>query len=181
MLQIDQTILLIIDVQGTLAQKMDDKNRTYLHIQYLIRVARTLELPILYTEQAPDKIGHTISEITRHLKGSSPIVKRSFSCMGNPAFVEELARLNRKQIVVCGIEAHVCVYQTVVDLIAKGYEVHVAVDAISARTKLSIDVALERMKMAGAVPTTVDTMACELIRSADHPKFKDVIGLMKEE
>lgn len=181
MLQIDQTILLIIDVQGALAQKMHDKSRTYLHIGYLIRVARTLELPILYTEQAPDKIGHTISEITRHLKGGSPIVKRSFSCMGNPAFVEELSRLNRKQIVVCGIEAHVCVYQTVVDLTAKGYEVHVAVDAVSARTQLNIDVAIERMRMAGAVPTTVDTIACELIRTADHPKFKDVIGLMKEE
>lgn len=180
MLQINQIVLLVIDVQGNLAQKMHDKDRTYRHIVYLIQVAHILNIPIIWTEQAPDKIGPTIPEIVQQIKEIKPIAKRTFSCMGNASVVQKLTALNRKQVVVCGIEAHVCVYLTVADLVAKGYETHVAVDAISARTKLNIDIAVERMKKEGAVPTTVDMLACELIRSADHPKFREIIGLMKE-
>lgn len=179
MFSIDNSILLVIDVQGRLAQRMFEKKKLFKNIQTLIQGARRLDIPILCTEQAPEKIGKTIPEIARYLEGLTAIPKLSFSSCGEPFFLEKLRALKRTQIIVCGIETHVCVYQTAVDLIGHKFDVQVAADAVSSRTRENKHWGLERMKFLGVPLTSTEMIACELLRTARHKKFKDVLGLIK--
>ena len=158
---------------------MHEKDRLIRHIGGLIRVAHFLDIPVIFTEQAPDKIGATIPEIRGLLKDQAPIVKTSFSCCGQPEFMQTLEALNRKQIIVTGIEAHVCVYQTVYELLNSQYEVQVVGDAVSSRTQANKDLALKRIRAFGDDVTSTEMIVCELLRSSKHPKFREVINLIK--
>ena len=175
----ENAVLLIIDVQGRLAHRMYKKDELIQHIAGLIQVAYFLNIPILITEQAPDKIGKTIPEIAGLLSGHQPIAKSSFSCCGQGRFMESLAALNRKQVIVTGIEAHVCVYQTVCDLMGHQYEVEVVGDAVSSRTEANRDFALERIRTFGGDVTSTEMIVCELLRTSEHEKFREVINLIK--
>ena len=179
MFSIETTVLLIIDVQGKLAALMDGKKDLFRRLQSLIKAAQILQIPILHTEQAPDKIGRTIPEISNLLSHQRPIEKLSFSCWGNPEFVGAVKKLKRKQILIAGIEAHVCVYQTAVDLKAAGFAVMVAADAVSSRSRRNTELALERMKELGIRLTSTEMIICELIRSAEHKNFREIMGLIK--
>ena len=157
---------------------MHDAQALLHHVAALIKAAQILQIPIITTEQAPDKIGETVPAIKELLK-SAIIQKRSFSCAAAGEFSSQLSSLKRKQIVVAGIETHVCVYQTVCDLREEQYDVQVVADAVSSRTQTNKDLALERIRGTGATLTSTEMIVCEWIRGADHPKFKEIMSLIK--
>ena len=179
MFTIEKSLLLVIDVQGKLARLMFDKEQLFRNIQALIQMARFLEIPILYTEQVPEKIGPTIPEIANYLHNLPPIRKASFSCCQEEEFLKKLEFYKRPQIIVCGMETHVCVYQTAADLLEHKYEVQVVADAVSSRTKENKQLALEQLKGLGAALTSAEMIGCELLRTSQHEKFKEILSLIK--
>ena len=179
MFSCDQTVLLVIDVQGKLAQLVHEKEILFKNIQAMIKGAQILDIPIVWTEQVPEKIGNTIPEIAKLLKDQQPIEKVGFSCFLNRRFKETLTALKRKQILVTGIETHVCVYQTAADLIAEGYQVQVVCDAVSSRSAENKRIALERLKQLGAQMTCMEMILCELLKTSEDKHFKEILGLMK--
>ncbi len=178
MLNVDDTVLVVIDVQGKLAQLMYEQADLFANVAKLIKSAGVLEIPIIRTEQYPEGLGPTIPEIAE-LMTCQPISKVAFSCCGERRFTEELERLNRWQTLLCGIETHVCVYQTAVDLLESGYEVHVAADAVSSRTSGNKAIGLAKMKDAGADITSVETALFELLKTAEGEKFKAILRIVK--
>jgi nicotinamidase-related amidase len=179
MLTIDHSLLLVIDVQGKLAGMMHHPR--YLRgVLGMMKAATFMDIPIVLTEQAPEKIGATIDEVLVHAPRVQPIVKQSFSCGGEPLFIDTMKRSGRKQILVAGIEAHVCVYQTVRDLIKAGYEVYLVADAVSSRAVLDYETGVHRCEKEGAILTTLEMVVTELMRSTRHPRFRDVMALLKE-
>ena len=181
MLDIDNTVLLVIDVQGKLANMVHEHERLLLHIHHFVKASEAFNLPILWTEQAPHKIGETVASIKDVLVPKfKPIHKTSFSCYQCPDFLDTLRTINKRQIIVTGIETHVCVYQTVRDLHAHGYQVHLMADAVSSRHKFDHDIAIARMRDEGITITSAEMVICELLKSADHPKFKQVMAYIKK-
>ena len=179
MFMIDQTVLLVIDVQGKLARLVHEKEILFKNLQAMIKGARILQIPILWTEQVPEKIGNTIPEIAQLLKDQQPIEKVSFSCVPNKQFMKTLTVLNRKQILIAGIEAHVCIYQTVSDLIKEGYQVQVVQDAVSSRSAENKQIAFDAIKQLGAQLTSVEMILCELLKTSEDARFKEILKLIK--
>ncbi len=180
MLDIENSVLAVIDVQGKLADMVHEHDNVLVSIEHLIKIAAVFHLPVLWSEQAPDKIGPTAEPIKNLLFPiHKPIVKRSFSCYGCPDYVEHLKQINRRQILITGIETHVCVYQTARDLHRHGYEVHVVADAVSSRAQVDRNLAIARLRQEGITITSAEMAMCELLRTADHPQFKQVMALMK--
>lgn len=180
MLTLNNTTLVVIDVQGRLAQVMSQKELLFDNLQKIIKGAQALELPIIWNEQVPEKLGPTTPEIAQLLTSTGqPIAKSSFSCCGNPPFMEALKKTQRKQVLLTGIEAHVCVYQTCRDLLDLGYEVQVVTDAVSSRAAENRQLGLERMKEAGATLTSTEMSLFELLRVAEGPQFKEITKILK--
>ena len=180
MLDIENTALAVIDLQGKLAAMVHEHKKVLMQIQHFIKAAEAFALPVLWSEQAPDKIGETVGSIKDLLHPLvKPVHKRSFSCWGSPEYVEHLKKLNRRQILVTGIETHVCVYQTARDLHSHGYQVYVIADAVSSRQEFDHHMAIARMRDEGITITTMEMAICELLKTADHPKFKKVIAHIK--
>ncbi len=179
MLSINNTILLCIDVQESLAQVMSERDTMITNLKKLIAGVSTLGIPIIRTEQNPRKLGSTVSEIAKLMPAVGAISKMSFSCCGSNAFMEALRSNQRQQILLSGIEAHVCVYQTAVDLMLKGYEVDVVVNCISSRTVENRSVGIEKMRHSGAGLTTTEIALFELLRTAESPWFKDISRVIK--
>jgi len=180
MLEIENTALAVIDIQGKLAEMVHEHKKVLKHIQHLIKAAQAFSLPILWSEQAPDKIGETVGSVKSLLLPlAKPIHKRTFSCYGCPEYVDQLKKINKRQIIVTGIETHVCVYQTVRDLQAHGYQVHLIADAVSSRHEFDHQVSMARMRDEGITIITMEMVICELLKTADHPKFKEVIAHIK--
>ena len=180
MLTTNDTTLLVIDVQGKLAQLMHQKETFFTNVERMVRGAQILELPILWTEQVPEKLGETIPQICEPLREiSQPISKVSFSCCGNKSFMKQLKSLTTNHVLITGLETHVCVYQTARDLLNMGYKVQVVADAVSSRTLENKQLGLERMKEAGARLTSTEMALFELLRVAEGPKFKAISKLVK--
>jgi nicotinamidase-related amidase len=179
MLDRNNTVLMIIDIQGKLAHMMHEWEMLFESVQKLIRGMQALDIPIVWMEQNPLAIGRTVSEIAELLEPAEPIEKLSFSCCGNDRFLEMLADLNRKQTLLAGIETHICVYQTAVDLLHRGYDVQVVADAVSSRTAQNRRIGLQKMCDAGAVLTSVETALFELLRVADGPDFRKILKIIK--
>lgn len=179
MLDIENTALLIIDIQGKLAHLMDRKELLFSNVQKLIKGVQVLGIPILWVEQNPEGLGPTIPEISALLPDIQPISKMSFSSCGNAPFMQALKSLGRKQILVSGIEAHICVYQTAADLVALGYEVQVAADAVSSRNFENKEIGLQRLKDVGVGLTCVETALFELLKVAEGEQFKQIIRIVK--
>jgi len=179
MLNIKDCVVLIVDVQGKLAQLMHDKDALFKNIQTLIKAARILDIPIISCEQNPAGLGATVDEIAELLTEHQPVAKFSFSCCGDENFNDTLKACARKQILLCGIEAHVCVYQTAIDLLHKGYEVYLIIDAVSSRDIRNKEIAVERMNTDGANLSCVEMALFELLKTAKHPKFKQIASLIK--
>jgi nicotinamidase-related amidase len=180
MLTVNDTVLIVIDVQGKLAHLMHDKAEFLANVERTVKGAQILEIPILWTEQAPAKLGETIPEIREPLLQSArPIAKICFSCCGNEPFLGELKALNRTQVLITGLETHICVYQTVHDLLDMGYGVQVVADAVSSRAAVNKQLGLERMKEAGAMLTSTEMALFELLRVAEGSRFKAISKLVK--
>jgi nicotinamidase-related amidase len=179
MLESKNTILVIIDVQGKLAQIMHDREDLIKNLQILISGAKLLEIPIIWMEQLPDKLGPTIPEIQELLPDMEPIVKDVFSCGKNEEFNGRLQELHVHDIILAGIESHVCVYQTAMDLLDQDYAVHVAADAVSSRTDSNKQLGLERMLLEGVVQTSVEMVLFELQGVATGDRFRELAKLVK--
>jgi nicotinamidase-related amidase len=179
MLSETNTVLVLIDVQGKLAQVMHDQETLFANLQKLVRGAAVLRLPVLWLEQNPGRMGGTIPELRELLAAQAPIAKMSFSGGGEPRFMQALEALGRRQILLAGIETHVCVYQTAVDLLAQGFEVQVAADAVSSRRPTDRDIGLARTQAEGAAITCVEMALFELMRTADHPAFREILKIVR--
>ena len=179
MLESKTTILVIIDVQGKLAQIMHDREDLVKNLQILISGAKLLEIPIIWMEQLPDKLGPTIPEIQELLPDIEPIVKDIFSCARNEEFNGRLQELHGHDIILAGIESHVCVYQTAMDLLGQDFTVHVAADAVSSRTDSNKQLGLERMLLEGVVQTSVEMVLFELQGVATGDRFRKLAKLVR--
>ena len=179
MLKIENTTLLIIDIQGNLAHLMHGKELLFKNVQKLIKGIQILGVPILWVEQNPQGLGPTIPEIADILSNIQPISKMSFSSCRNDDFLQALNALNRKQVLVAGIEAHVCVYQTAADIVDIGYEVQVVTDAVSSRSVGNKEIGLQRMRDSGVSLTSVETALFELLKVAEGEQFKEILKIVK--
>lgn len=179
-LELTQATLTIIDMQEAFRTKIADFNQIAERTALVTQAANLLNLPVLVTEQYPKGLGHTASEIKTLLSSSTTIIeKTSFSSCGAKQFQEQLEENGVRQVLVCGIEAHICVNQTVHDLLAGGYQVHLLTDCISSRKADDKTVALAKMYASGAVPSCVEMALFELLRDAKHEQFKAIQGLIK--
>lgn len=172
------TALLVVDVQGKLVTLIPGHEYLVWNISRLIDGAKILGLPVLATEQYPKGLGPTTPELAAKL-GNIP-AKLAFSCGECGELFEELGKQGIHRILVCGIEAHVCVQQTVHDLLAAGFRVYLAVDAIGARGRVDYETALRRMDSAGATLTTVEAALFEWCDVAGTPEFKQISNLVKQ-
>jgi len=175
----ENTILVMIDVQEKLARAMLDKEVLVQNAVKMVSGAKILGVPIIRTEQNPSGLGRTVPELEELLRDVEPISKLSFSCCGEPRFMNELQGSERRQILVGGIESHVCVYQTVVDLAALNYEIQVLADVVSSRTAENRNIGLDRCREAGASMTSVETVLFEMLRAAEGEKFKQMLRVVK--
>jgi nicotinamidase-related amidase len=174
------SLVCVIDVQERLLSAMPAAERVVDRVARLADAAALLGVRRVLTEQYPKGLGHTVEELSDGLAGVTPIEKRSFSSLGAPETLDQLEQFGRDQIIVCGIEAHVCVQQSVADILRSGRQAHVALDAIASRTTSSREVGVRRMRAAGMVPSGVELALFEMMVGADHPQFKTISGLVRE-
>ncbi len=179
MISRNAAVLVIIDIQGNLAQAMFDKENIFANAIKLIKGFKALNLPIIVTEQIPEKLGKTLPQIADEIEGFNPIAKESFSCWGENNFKERLESLSRRHVVLLGIETHVCVYQTALDLLSEGYNVHLVADAVSSRTQENRQIGINAIKSAGAHITSTEMVLFELLRTAADPKAKEFFKIVK--
>ena len=179
MLQVHDCSLVLVDVQGKLAQLMVDKESLLKNLRILIQSVKILEVPILWCQQVPAALGPTVPEIAELLTDDTPIDKASFSCAGHDPFVVQLEALKRRHVLICGIETHVCVYQTAMDLLERDLTVTVIADAVSSRTAQNRQIGLDRLAAEGATLASTEMALFELLRTAEHPQFKQIAKLVK--
>jgi nicotinamidase-related amidase len=202
MLEIQDCCLIVVDVQGKLAQLMADREALFRNLRILIQAAKILQIPILWCQQVPEALGPTVPEIAElltapHVEGVAPsdptrdvpavlgaapiepVDKASFSCCGQEQFNAQLNTLGREQVLLCGIETHVCIYQTAMDLMEGGLDVTVIADAVSSRTEQNRQIALTRLAAEGAHISSTEMVLFELLRTARHPQFREVARLVK--
>jgi len=179
MLEIQQCCLTVVDVQGKLAQLMHDREALFKNVQILVQVANILEIPILWCQQCPDALGSTVPEIAQLLADIELINKSAFSCCGDKQFNARLKDLARKQVLLCGIETHVCIYQTAVDLLRQDFNVNVIADAVSSRTLENKQIALNRLAAERANISCTEMALFELLKTAEHPQFRQIAKLIK--
>ena len=171
--------LVIIDVQEKLFPVMSEKQSLLRNLTILIKGFQLFKFPMIITEQVPDKLGNTIEEIAALLDKVDPIVKSSFSCIGDPKFLERIDTINADEIVLAGIESHVCVYQTSRDLLEQGKRVEVVVDGISSRNVNNHNTAVARMKMDGISLTSVEMLLFLIQKRANGDNFKKLVNLIR--
>jgi nicotinamidase-related amidase len=175
-----RTALLVIDVQERLAAAMpaDSLARTVKYTRALVLAARELGIPVLATEHYPSGLGPSVAALHEVLPAPA-LTKVHFSCLADLGFAAALERTGRRQVVVAGMETHVCVYLTTRDLVGVGLEVHVCADAVSSRTEEHRRVGLELCRAAGAVVTSAETVVFDLLHQAATPEFSRVLPYLK--
>ncbi len=177
----EQCALIVVDIQEKLLPPIWHKEQMVRNSQLLIRLAGILKIPALVTTQYAKGLGGTVPEIASLLPESSPIDKLMFSCFGSDVFCSLLKRLpgQRTTVLLCGMEAHICVMQTALAALREGYLVHVAADAVSSRTESNWRIGLDRMRDAGAVISSAEMMIYELLRSSGAPAFREMLPYLK--
>lgn len=178
-LRAENTVLVVIDLQEGFRPAVIDFDCVALNTSKLVQAANVLQLPVLVTEQYPKGLGSTVEEVSEHLPAITPIEKTCFSAAGIDQFMGALNETGRKQVLLSGIESHVCVWQTADDLLASGFNVHVARDAITSRTDVNMQTGIQKMERAGAVITTIETALFELLGRAGTDDFKAIQKLIK--
>lgn len=176
----DEAVLVVVDVQEKLCRAMDEKILAKLtgNIGVLQEAAGELGFPVVTTEQYVKGLGETLPVLRKHLK-DAPLEKMSFSCCGDSAFLDRLKSLQRRQIIITGMETHVCVLQTVLELLDAGYIVHLVRDAVMSRRKDNWFVGLETAAAAGAVITSTETALFQLLKVAGTEEFKKLSKLVR--
>ena len=176
---LEDTAAICVDIQQKFTQIIYMFDKILKNSQILIDGLNVLEVPIIVTEQYPKGLGYTITEIKEHLKEYNPIEKVAFSCCGSDEFCESLKNTGKKNVIVFGIEAHVCVLQTVLDLAEIKYQPILIEDCVSSRKKSDRKTALNRMRQEGAIITSYESILFELSRVAGTEKFKQISKLVK--
>jgi len=179
LIKADQSCLIVIDVQERLVPAMQAPARAIRNSQTLMTVATRLDIPMLLTEQYPKGLGRIVPELQDLAKGGKVLEKMHFSCMNDPIFAAEFKALERRQAVIVGMEAHICVMQTGVNLMEQGYEIFVVTDATSSRTLESEKACLDRLSAAGAGIVTTEMVVFEWLGRAGTPEFKDLLKRIK--
>lgn len=179
MLNLIESVFVMVDYQGRLAEIVDRSELVVPNTLRMIKGCQALNVPIIPTVQVPDKLGPMPPELITSLDGVAPIEKAVFSALREPEFLLKLRESGRKQVILGGIEAHVCVLQTGLDLLDAGFEVWVLSDGVFSRTSENHDLALARLHDAGAIVTSVEMTLFELIRTSKHPAFRTISRLVK--
>ncbi|MCB0506669.1 MAG: hydrolase [Chitinophagales bacterium] len=178
LIQTDSTALLVIDIQERLMPVVQDKEQVFLNTNRLIKAAQQLKIPTIITEQYPNGLGHTCTEIEIS-EPTQVIEKICFSCIQSEQVMETLKNKNIKSLIICGVEAHICVLKTALEAMNIGIEVHIVADAVSSRTKDNKNYALERMKQSGAFIVSTEMILFQLIDKAGTDTFKFISKLIK--
>ena len=179
MINIEDTLFVIIDVQDRLVTMLNKQEPIKKTTSILVNSANIMGIPVVLTEQYPQGLGKTILDVISQVDETSIIEKTSFSAMQTPEFADRIKSLGKKNIVIGGIETHICVYQTTLDLIAAGYNVVVAKDACASRSSDCFKNGIQLMKDAGATISNVETILFELLKSSKNPCFRLVQALIK--
>ncbi len=175
----EDTVFIAIDYQEKLMPVMYEKEELENKVCRLAEGLKVLGIPHVVTQQYTKGIGETIPSVAEAIGVFTPIDKTSFSCMGNEEFVRQLEETGKKTAVICGIEAHICLQQTVLQLLDEGYKVYVPVDCVSSRSETDKLWSISRMGEAGAVMTTYEAVLYELVRGAKAPEFKAISKIVK--
>jgi len=179
-LETGQTALVIIDMQESFRDVISDFAEVAARCALVAHAAQLLGLPVVVTEQYPKGLGRTVGEIRAVLpEALEPVEKTAFSSCGAQEFVARLDTTAARQILVCGIEAHICVNQTAHDLLARGFQVHLLTDCITARSEQNRRAGLDKMQRSGALPSSTEMALFELLRAARHEQFKPIQTLIK--
>lgn len=178
MLNQNDTLVVAIDIQEKLVNMLENSKKIAKNATNILNMAHILNLPAILTEQYPKGLGATINEI-KNISDFKTIEKTSFSAYQTKEFEEELKKYDVKNIVIFGIETHICLYQTVLDLLDKNYNVYVVCDCSSSRAKSNHKTALKLMAQFGAKITTFEIVLFELLKSSKHPNFKELQALIK--
>lgn len=177
-----QMALVVIDMQEPFLAVMHDRERLMANVRLLVEASMALNIPIIPTTQYAGRMGGVVPAITelyRDFSVARSTDKLCFSCAGADGFLEGLASLGRRQILLCGVETHICVSQTALDLVHHGYQVHVAADAVSSRTLEKHKLGMERMRDSGVLPCAAEAAVYELLREAGTPAFKSLLPRIK--
>jgi len=173
------SIILLVDYQERFVKVLPDNNETIKNIKLLLAGANIYKVPIYVSEQVPEKLGPTISDFKELLNDATFFSKTTMSCCGKPSFLDALKSKNISKVAVCGIEAHVCVGQSCLDLIHNGFQVHLATDAITSRLLYNKPIAIEKIKNAGGIISSVETILFEMAYEAGNEEFKQLQQLFK--
>jgi nicotinamidase-related amidase len=180
LLDAERTALLVIDLQRKLLPAIADHERVLGNCVLLLRLARVLDLPVVLTTQYAKGLGETVAPIAAELPPDvQPLDKTSFGCFGDEGFRRCLNEIGRQQLLVCGIESHICVAQTVLGALEAGHDVHVAQDAVGSRSEANRQVGLKRMERAGALISSAEMAIYELLRRSDGETFKRMLPYLK--
>jgi nicotinamidase-related amidase len=175
----DRSALMVVDIQARLAPAMHELDRLVGNVGTLLDAARRLSVPIIITEQYPKGLGHTLEQIALRAGDATVLDKVEFSAAANPGILERFEALDRPQAVLCGMEAHVCVLQTALDLMEQGLDVAVVRDACASRRAESAEAAYRRMEAEGVVIATTEMVVFEWLGRSDSPAFREVSKLIK--
>lgn len=175
----ERSCLVVVDIQAKLNPVMFDPERAPRGAAKLLRGAEILGIPALVTEQYPKGVGATVDSLQAQMPDGCPIEKDCFSCMGDDGFIDAFSALGRSQVVLAGIEAHVCVLQTALQLLDAGLEVYVVADATASRTEENHRAGLERIRDAGGWVVTVEMVLFEWLKRSGTPEFKAISQLIK--
>ena len=179
-LQLKNTALVVVDLQEAFRSPIPDFSMIVDQTSIAVRGFQILEVPIIVTEQYPKGLGRTAEEILYCLPDNTEIIeKTTFSACGANSFIEKLKSLGTTQVVLAGIEAHICINQTAHDLLNEGFQVHLLLDCVSSRITHDKHTGIEKMKQSGVIPSNVEIALFELMRDARHEKFKKIQGLVK--
>lgn len=179
MINTNDTVLFIIDVQDRLVNMLKNSDEIVRNNSILARSAKLLGLPVIASEQYPKGLGSTITEVSEYIDTDCVFEKTSFNALAEQNIKDKLSETGRKNVILTGIETHICVYQTALALSDAGYNVYVVKNAVSSRKSKDYKTALELMRDFGVKLTCVETVLFELLKSSKHPDFKEIQSLIK--
>ena len=175
----DETLLLIMDMQQKLMNNIKENQLLVFNIKKLLDTCNLLNVPIAFTEQNPLKLGSTLKSVLNN-KEYPKFEKMEFSCGKNENFINYINKYDFKNIIVCGIESHICILQTSIDLLQKGLNILIPRDAIGSRSVMDNETAFLRLILSGAIASTTESLICELCKTASRKEFRDISKILKE-
>ncbi len=180
LLRADDVVCLLVDMQERLLPVINEYERLKRRLVALLGGLNALNVPVVYTEHYPQGLGKTDDGLIAALGDAACFEKETFSCVGEPQVIAALRNTERRQVVVVGIEAHICVLQTALDLVAEGFTVHCPADGVSSRLESAREIGLARMAQQGVTVTTVESVLFELMERANTVAFRSVLPFVRE-